>query len=47
MVVSVLACYSNGPSLNPVEVYNFSVKLLLSKRARIDHKRPGLLEHLE
>ena len=33
-VVSVLAFYSDDPSSNPAEVYNFSVKLLL-KRTKI------------
>ena len=28
-MVSVLAFYSDDPSSNPTEVYNFSVKLLL------------------
>ena len=37
-VVSVLAFYSNDPSSNPAEVYNFSVKLLL-KRTKINKKR--------
>ena len=40
-VVSVLAFYSDDPSSNPAEVYNFSVKLLL-KRTKIYKKRPGL-----
>ena len=40
-VVSVLAFYSDDPSSNPAEVYNFSVKLLL-KRTKINKKRPGL-----
>ena len=40
-VVSVLAFYSDNPSSNPAEVYNFSVKLLL-KRMKINKKRPGL-----
>ena len=40
-VVSVLAFYSDNPSSNPAEVYNFSVKLLL-KRTKINKKRPGL-----
>ena len=31
-VVSVLAFYSDDPSSNPAEVYNFSVKLLLKER---------------
>ena len=30
-VVSVLAFYSDDPSSNPAEVYNFSVKLLLKR----------------
>ena len=37
-VVSVLI-YSGVPGLNPVEVYNYSVKLLL-KRTKINKKRP-------
>ena len=40
-VVSVLAFYSDDPSSNPAEVYNFSVILLL-KRTKINKKRPGL-----
>ena len=40
-VVSVLAFYSDNPSSNPAEVYNFSVILLL-KRTKINKKRPGL-----
>ena len=40
-MVSVLAFYSDNPSSNPAEVYNFSVKLLL-KRTKINKKRPGL-----
>ena len=40
-VVSMLAFYSDDPSSNPAEVYNFSVKLLL-KRTKINKKRPGL-----
>ena len=40
-VVSSLAFYSDDPSLNHAEVYNFSVKLLL-KRTKINKKRPGL-----
>ena len=30
-VVSVLAFYSDDPSSNPVEVYNFSVRLYLKR----------------
>ena len=41
-MVSVLAFYSDDPSSNPAEVYNFSVKLLL-KRTKINKKRPGLV----
>ena len=41
LVVSVLAFYSDDPSSNPAEVYNFSVKLLL-KSTKINKKRPGL-----
>ena len=40
-VVSVLAFYSDDPSLNPAEVYNFSVKLLL-KRTKINKKEAGV-----
>ena len=36
-VVSVLAFYSDDPSSNPAEVYNFSVKLLL-KGTKINKK---------
>ena len=36
-MVSLLVFYSDDPSLNPVEVYNFSVKLLL-KRKKINEK---------
>ena len=40
-VVSVLAFYSDDPSSNPAEVYNFSVKLLL-KRTKINGKEAGV-----
>ena len=30
-VVSVLAFYSDDPSSNPAEVYNFSVKIVIEK----------------
>ena len=40
-VVSVLAFYSNDPSLNPAEVYNFSVNCL-SKRTKINKKETGV-----
>ena len=40
-VVRVLAFYSDDPSLNPAEVYNFSVKLLL-KRTKINKKEAGV-----
>jgi len=30
-VVSVLAFYSDDPSSNPAEVYNFSVKIFIEK----------------
>ena len=40
-VVSVLAFYSDNPSSNPAEVYNFSVKLLL-KRTKINKKLAGV-----
>ena len=43
--VSVLAFYSDDPSSNPAEVYNFSVKFLL-KRTKINKKRPGLADFL-
>ena len=39
-VVSVLAFYSDDPSSNPAEVYNFPVKLLL-KRTKINKKEAG------
>ena len=45
-MVSVLAFYSDDPSSNPAEVYNFSVKLLL-KRTKINKKRPGLAHFLK
>ena len=45
-VVSVLAFYSDNPSSNPAEVYNFSVILLL-KRTKINKKRPGLANFLK
>ena len=40
-MVSVLAFYSDDPSSNPAEVYNFSVKLLL-KRTKINKKEAGV-----
>ena len=40
-VVSMLAFYSDDPSSNPAEVYNFSVKLLL-KRMKINKKEAGV-----
>ena len=40
-VVSMLAFYSDNPSSNPAEVYNFSVKLLL-KRTKINKKEAGV-----
>ena len=40
-VVSELAFYSDNPSSNPAEVYNFSVKLLL-KRTKINKKEAGV-----
>ena len=40
-MVSVLAFYSDDPSSNPAEVYNFSVKLLL-KRTKINGKGAGV-----
>ena len=43
--VSVLAFYSDDPSSDPAEVYNFSVKLLL-KSTKINKKRPGLAHFL-
>ena len=46
LVVSVLAFYSNDPSLIPAEVYNFSVKLLV-KRTKINKKRPRLAHFLK
>ena len=40
-VVSMLAFYSDDPSLNPAEAYSFSETLCL-KRMKIKQKRPGL-----
>ena len=40
-MVSVLAFYSDDPSSNPAEVYNFSVKLLLI-RTKINKKEAGV-----
>ena len=40
-VFSVLAFYSDDPSSNPAEVYNFSVKLIL-KRTKINKKEAGV-----
>ena len=40
-VFSVLAFYSDDPSSNPAEVYNFSVKLIL-KRMKINKKEAGV-----
>ena len=40
-MVSVLAFYSDDMSSNPVEIYNFSVKLYL-KSTKIIKTRPGL-----
>ena len=40
-MVSVLAFYSDDPSSNPDEVYNFSVKFLL-KRTKINKKEAGV-----
>ena len=40
-MVCVLALYPDGPSSNPAEVYNYSVKLLLIG-TKINKKRPGL-----
>ena len=40
-MVSVLTFYSDDPSSNPAEVYNFSVKLLL-KRTKINKKEAGV-----
>ena len=37
----MLAFYSDDPSSNPAEVYNFSVKLLL-KRMKINKKEAGV-----
>ena len=44
-MVSVLAFNSDDPSLNPAEVYNFSVKLVM-KINKINKKGP-LLVHLK
>ena len=41
VVVSVLAFYSDNRSLNPTEVYNFSLKLLL-ERTKINKKEPEI-----
>ena len=40
-VVNMLTFYSDNPSSNPAEVYNFSVKLLL-KRTKINKKEAGV-----
>ena len=40
-VVSVFPFYYDDPGLNPAEVDNFYIKLLL-KRTKISKKRPGL-----
>ena len=45
-MVSMLAFYSDDPSSNPAEVYNFSVKLLL-KRTKINKKEAGLAHFLK
>ena len=45
-VVSVLTFYSDDPSSNPAEVYNFPVKLLL-KRTKINKKEAGFLFFLK
>ena len=37
-MVSMVSFYSDNQSLNPADVYNFSVKLLL-KRTKINKKR--------
>ena len=37
----MVAVYSENPSLNPAEVYIFSVQMLL-KRTKINEQRPGL-----
>ena len=36
LVVSVLVFFSDDPSSNPAEVYNFSVKRCLKKEAGLD-----------
>ena len=41
VVVSVLAFYSDNPSLNPADVYKFYVKLEL-RRTKANKKRPAL-----
>ena len=40
-VVGVLAFYSDNPSLNPAEAYNFSVIFVFEKNEK-NKKRPGL-----
>ena len=45
-VVSLLAFYSDDPSSNHVELYNFAV-ILSSKRTKISKKRPDLSHFLK
>ena len=41
LVVNVLAFFSDDPSSIPAVVYNFTVKLLLFLRTKINKKMPG------
>ena len=41
MVIVLAAFYSDDPSSNPADVYNFSVKLLL-KRTKTNKKEAGV-----
>ena len=41
-MVSLLAFYSDNPSLNAAEVYSISVKMLIEKEQKCTKKRPGL-----
>ena len=40
LLVSVLAFYSDNPSLNTAEVYSVFNKNVVGKRTKIDKKRP-------
>ena len=46
VMVKWSACSPTNPSLNPAEVYNFSVKLYL-KSTKINKKGSGLAHFLE